>query len=296
MAGVAVLLIISSSINSSSETIEKESSTGEDVQSEQEKDEVTIPDLESDLEIGTDGVVSAIERAEADSDELTTITLITEVNTLYTVAVPAGASSVCEAGDAIAEISVIEPGDKIGVRGKTDAEGRIVPCVSDSHSLRIHGTYENDKVGLTFSYRKSPDGYRLVTDGYDFSTDPQFITGALLMYEDDAKGVSFDSPDTILPPSTTLRVYQNPEGLSADEWAQANAEETNYEQALADPAEITVGQRTAIGYTIRDAYFTDTYIVTYGEYALVVSGEYIEYESDAFHDIERLVSTIRFSY
>ena len=296
LVAVFVVIFMVSSDNSSDVITVDEKGERAGTLSEQEKDEVTIPDLENDLEIGTDGVVSEIERAEADSDELTIITLITEVNTLYTVAVPAGGSSVCEAGDAIAEISVIEPGDKIGVRGKTDAEGRIVPCESEFHSLRIHGVYENDEVGLTFSYRKSPAGYRLITDGYDFSADPQFITGALLMYEDDAKGVSFDSPDIILPPSTALRVYHNPEGLSADAWAQANAEETNYEQALADPAEITVGQRAAIGYTVRGVYFTDTYVVAYGEYVLLVSGEYIEYESEAFHDIERLVRTIEFIY
>ena len=97
------------------------------------------------------------------------------------------------------------------------------------------------------------------------------------------------------PPATILRVYRNPENLSPEEWAKANPAETGFDRALAEPAEISVGLKDAIGYTVDGLYLTDVYTVTYDEYALVITGEYIEYESGPFNDIERLVRTITFT-
>jgi hypothetical protein len=256
---------------------------------------VTAPELEADVEIGTDGVVVAVDMPEAGVNEFAVITLKTDANTLYTVAVPIATPSPCESLDAIAEVALIVPGDKIGVRGKTDGENRIVPCDSEFHQLKIQGAYENPDVGLTFYYQKSPDGYRLDTEGYEFSTDPLFVTGALLMNKSEAEELLSSVEPREAPPATTLRVYQNPEGLSPEEWAEANPSETYFERALAEPAEISVGLKDAIGYTVDGLYLIDVYVVTYGEYALVITGEYMEYESEPFHDIERLVRTIVFT-
>jgi hypothetical protein len=256
---------------------------------------VTVPVLESDVEIGTDGIVVSVEQQGSGTNTVAIITLKTEVNSIYTVAVPTSIPSPCEAPHALADIASIVPGDKIAVRGKTDAEGRIVPCESEFHQLRIQGVYENTDAGLSFFYKKSPDGYLLKTEGYDLSTDPLFVTGAMIANKKEAEELLSSVEPREFPPTTILRVYRNPEGLPAEEWARANPAETDIERALAAPAEISVGREDAIGYTLDGLYLTDVYVVTYGEYALMIRGEYIEYDSEPFKDIGQLVATISFT-
>jgi hypothetical protein len=247
---------------------------------------LTFPELELGVELGTDGVVSAVERSGDAPNEMVIITLQTEVNSVYTVAVPADHAIACAAGDAIADVSMISIGDKIAVRGKTDAGGRVVPCESEFHTLRIRGVYENSDVGLTFNYKKSPNGYLLMTDGYDFSTSTQFVTGALLI---DA------TAESDRPPVTMLRVYKNPDGATPIAWAESNQSETLIHRTLAEPALIAVGREDAIGFTLRGPYLMDVYVVAFGEYVLVINGEYEEYDSESFRDIDDLVRTIVFT-
>ena len=258
-----------------------------DPEAQDEEVTLTYPTLEPDVEIGTDGFVAAVEMIGEGLESTTLITLQTEVNSVYFIALPANHRTVCEAGDALADASVITQGDKIAVRGKTDADGRIVPCESEHHSLRIRGVYKNPDVGLTFTYKKSPAGYVLMTDGYDFSTSSLFVTGALLLPQ---SGV-----DSERPPVTIVRVYNNPDGLEALEWAQENQSETLIHRALAEPAEISVGRKDAIGYTVQGPFFMDIYVTAFGEFVLLINGEYAEYDSEPFQDIGELVRTISFT-
>lgn len=252
------------------------------------------PALESDVEIGTDGVVIEIDRSGIENDEPAIITIQTDANSVYKIAVPTENLSNCEAVEEIAEVGLIAIGDKISIRGKTDGEGRIVPCDSEFHQMKVRGVYENNEIGLSFNYKKSPEGYMLETENKEFSTSEDFVTGALLVNKKDAEALLSSSVPGEFPPTTMVRVYNNPNELSPDEWASANPDETGYNRALAEPAEISVGRKEAIGYTVDGLYLTDVYVTTYNEYALVVTGEYIEYESEPFNDIEQLVATIVF--
>ena len=244
------------------------------------------PILEPNVGVGTDGVVAAVETSSGDSGEVLLITLQTEVNSFYRVTVPLDHVVACEAGNAIADVRVITPGDKIAIRGTTDSSGRIVPCESEHHSLTIHGVYHNADAGLSFNYKKGPGGFVLVNDEYEFSTSSQFVTGALLLSSRDT--VSERSPITM------LRVYRNPDLMESEEWARANPSETFIHRIGIEPAEISVGGEDAIGFTLQGPFLMDVYVVAYSEYILVINGEYEEYDSPPFHDIGELVDTIAF--
>ena len=267
------------------ESVDMESESESELQDEGAT--LSFPALEPDVEIGTDGFVAAVETTGDAANATSLITLQTEVNSVYFVAVPLDPATACEAGEAIADVRVIMEGDKIAVRGKTDADGRIVPCESEHHSLRIRGVYENPDVGLTFNYKKSPEGYVLMTEGYDFSTSSLFVTGALLL--------PYNMLGADRPPATIVRVYQNPENLNAEEWARANEAETLIHRITTEPAAITVGGRDAVGYTLRGPFYMDVYVVAYDGSVLMINGEYAEYDSEPFRDIGEMVRTISFT-
>lgn len=255
----------------------------------------TVPVLESDVELGTDGVVTKIDMSGVESGEPALVTIKTDANSLYTIAIPVADIAACEAAENIADIYGLVPGDKLSVRGITDVEGRVVTCASEFHQLKARGTYQNVDAGLTFNYKKSPDGYLLETEDYEFSSDPAFVTGVVLTDEKDAAELLASTVPREAPPTIKLLVYENPDELSPIEWVKAYPVESSYTRALAEETEISVGRADAIGYTIDGLYLTDVYVVSYNKKALIIKGEYIDFESEIFKDLDQLVATIVFT-
>jgi hypothetical protein len=262
---------------------------------EEEKDPNSPTALEVGVELGTDGTVVAVDSSGIAADGPALINFKTDGNSVYTIAVPSMGLPNCVAANQIADVSDIVPGDRVSIRGKTDEEGRIVPCESDTHQLTVKGVYKNENVGLDFAYLKSPNGYLLQTEGDQFSNDPSFVSGAVLMNKKEAEEMLLSDVPREFPPAIRLRVYDNPEKRSPLEWTKEKTVESNYEFAMAEPVEITVGNESAVGYTTDGLYLTDTFVVGYGDYILIVTGEYVDTESAIFTDLEQLVDTITFT-
>ncbi|NCN11994.1 hypothetical protein GW937_01595 [Candidatus Kaiserbacteria bacterium] len=255
----------------------------------------TVTALESNVEIGTEGFATNVDVSGAAFDEPVLITFETDGDSLHTIAVPTIELPLCAAYGKIADVNDILIGDRLSVRGMTDEDGRLVPCDSDLHFLTISTVYTDETTGLTFVYRKSPDGYLREGDEYKISTDPNFVTGVALTTKKGALELLLSDVPRELPPSIKLRVYKNSEEQSPLEWAKANAVESNYALALFEPAEISVGKREAVGFTADGLYMAKIYIVAFGENILTITGEYLEEDSMAYRDIEQIVNTVSFS-
>jgi hypothetical protein len=296
----AVVLIIGvmyflGACNSPEEQVINMETAGEVTPEQVEVNTPTQPALESGVELGTDGTVTAVDLSGIAADGPALITIETDASSVFVVAVPSMGLPLCAAKEAVADAGAIAVGDSVSVRGMTDAVGNIVPCESTLHFLKVHGVYQNSEVGLTFEYQKSPDGYQVETGGGKFSSDPSFVTGALLTDKKAAAELLSSVEPREFPPVITLRVYKNPEKLSPAEWVKAKPIETNFARALAEPVAITVGRADAVGFTTDGLYATDTYVVTYDDFVLVVTGEYSDPESAIFQDLEQVVASIIFA-
>lgn len=82
------------------------------------------------------GTVSAIDASQIAVDGPTEITLDTEDGETV-AAVPSMGINLCPATDAIVDVSTLEVGDTVAVRGRADSQGRLVPCESESHYLEL---------------------------------------------------------------------------------------------------------------------------------------------------------------
>lgn len=259
-----------------------------------QRDSDTPTAFESGVEIGTDGTVLTVDTSGVAADNPALITFRTDGNSVHLIAVPSMGIQLCAATKSIADVSTITPGDRVSVRGKTDGEGRVVPCESDTHQLVVKGLYAAESVGFTFMYPKSPKGYLIQTEERQVSGDPMLVTSILLMSEVGAEEILLSDVPREFPPVIRLRVYNNPEGHSPLEWTKENTIESNYALAMAEPVEIIVGREKAVGYTTDGLYLTDTYVVGYGDRILVISGEYINPEDAIFADLEQLVDSVSF--
>lgn len=262
----------------------------------QEEGTTTTPiGLEVGVELGTDGTVLEVDTTGVAADGPALITFKTDGNSTYVIAIPSMGLPLCAASKNVADVYDIMLGDKISVRGKTNEVGQIVPCESETHAFTVKRIYSDVISGLTFTYRISPDGYQLQTDGFQFSEDSSFISGVLLTNKKESAELPLNDVPRESSPAIKFRVYTNPEKLSPMEWTKKNGTESNYELAAAEPVEITVATANAVGYTTDGSYLTDTYVVEYDDHILVITGEYIDTESAIYTDLEELVKTISFA-
>ncbi len=299
MIGALLLLIVSAvyfSLRESSQ--EMPTPTESDVAKDPllQKADSTLQTLESGVELGTDGIVTALDLSGVAFDAPALITIKTDSDSLYAIAIPTMGLPLCAAQEKIADVYEISPGDKVSVRGITDEAGQIVPCTSETHQFIVSGVYLNTDTGLAFEYRKGPGGYSMKeTKGQQFSTGTTFVTDIMLTNKADAEELLLSDFPRELPPSISLRVYKNSEKLLPVEWTRTKSVESNYDFAVTEPVEISVGGKKAVGYTIDGLYAADTYVVAFGDYILIITGQYIDSESEIYRDLEKLVDTVSFT-
>lgn len=82
------------------------------------------------------GTITEIDSSQIAADGPTEITLEADSETIV-VAVPSMGINLCASADNIVDISSLEVGDMLDVRGRIDTEGRIVPCESELHYLEL---------------------------------------------------------------------------------------------------------------------------------------------------------------
>lgn len=89
------------------------------------------------------GTITEIDNSQIAADGPTEITLESDSETVI-VAVPSMGINLCAAADNIIDISSLEVGDVLDVRGRLDMEGRIVPCESELHYLELSSEEETE--------------------------------------------------------------------------------------------------------------------------------------------------------
>lgn len=83
------------------------------------------------------GTVTNVNLEQMAVDGPALISIESEQNITYTVAVPSMGLPLCAARENIADVSDINVGDALAVRGKTNAEGYIIPCEDAAHFLQV---------------------------------------------------------------------------------------------------------------------------------------------------------------
>lgn len=210
----------------------------------------------------------------------------------HTIAVPSMGINLCAARDAISGLSQVAVGDFVEVRGAQDEEGNIVPCDDASHYLTIMGYAYDETFGFEFTYRKGPDGYVTLEDRESQHSD--FVTGLMLINEEEYRILQESTDAREGPPTMNMRVYRNDANLHPPVWAMRNPNETNYNLMIGEPEETVVGGANAIRYTVDGLYPIDTYVVAHGEHVYVLMGAYLERDSQIYVDFQTLVASFNF--
>lgn len=242
-------------------------------------------------EVLVTGTVSAVDRSQLAIDGPTVVTVVTADGLEKTVAVPSMGINLCRAAERIAEVGQLAVGDVVTVRG-AEENGAVVPCGGALDMLTITGKVLDAVYGYQFEYYKGPDGYATFEDPATGHRD--FVTGIVLYNARDYAALAVsDEPREGLP-AIRLRVYQNPEHLSASVWTFRNASEVNYQLKLGDESEAVIGGANATHFVTDGLYATDVYVVAHGAHVYVLTGDYGSEESTIRQDFTDLVNSFSF--
>lgn len=199
----------------------------------------------------------------------------------------------CAASDQVTSPHLIAPGDFIEVEGTLDEQGAIVPCERPTDYLRVHGTLSDAELGLSFVYRKGPNGY-IVGEPPMMSMDPEFVKGYDLMLESDYMELQNSTEPREGPPTIQVRAYRNVDNEWSTTWPGNHPMESNIELSTEEPEDIVIGGANAVKYTVDGLYPTLTYVVAHGSYVFVFTGAYLDENSPQRMDIETVLESVTF--
>lgn len=176
----------------------------------------------------------------------------------------------------------------------TSEDQPLVAVTGESEPAVVDVVHEAS--GFGFSYPKGTGGYVLETSsGGDLIDDQSFVTGYELSAAAEAAALA-DAPDVPRegPPTIQIMIYANAEGLSPAAWVATNPEASNIALALSEPTEAVVSGEAAVRYQIDGLYRSDVVVMARGEYVVLLTGAYLDAESEIRNDFQELVESVEF--
>ena len=166
-------------------------------------------------------------------------------------------------------------------------EGSKNQAVEDSVA-----TFSSKELGIEFVYQTGPLGY-VLQEVIPTENDSDFLRSIVLTRTEDAVDVG-----QVLggegPPTITIVVFKNPENQEPKMWADKHPESSNINLKRGDVTEESVGGVNAIRYMADGLYVSENVVAAYGENVYVISGMYLDEESQLRKDFSPLLESVRF--
>lgn len=146
-------------------------------------------------------------------------------------------------------------------------------------------------LGYEFNYQDGQEGY--VTFEDTNSDNPDFVSGIILADWEEYEEFTTSTDVREGPPTMNVRVYNNPQSLTASQWLTEHGSEVNYATVSKEEA-TTVAGVPAIYLLTDGLYQTNTYVVAHNNHIYILSGSYIDVNDQINSDFEVLVESFNF--
>lgn len=163
--------------------------------------------------------------------------------------------------------------------------------VDTSKVVQNNATYSDAGVGIEFTYRTGPDGY-VVQELTPAPSTSDLIRTVILMQTSDANK---EMPEGGEGPATiTIQVVKNSKKQHPAVWADAHHIYSNINLKRGEVKEYVLGGANAVRYDADGLYTSDNVVVAHGENMYVITGNYIDIDSDIRTDFISLLESITF--
>lgn len=152
-------------------------------------------------------------------------------------------------------------------------------------------TYSSAELGIEFSYRPGPTGY-VLEEITPVGSDLNLVRTIILKQTVDAdreQPLGGEGPATI-----AINIFKNTKKQWPAVWAEENIQFSNINLKTGTPSEVVVGEANAIRYMADGLYASDNVVVAHGENMYVLSGMFIDADSQLRKDFSPIVESIKF--
>lgn len=152
-------------------------------------------------------------------------------------------------------------------------------------------TFSNNDLGIQFSYPTGPDGYVLgQATSTNLTSEP--LSSLILFRTEDV--VNQPPAGGEGPPVIGFMVFRNQQNQEPQNWAASNTRYSNISLKIGDISETSINGQRAIRYRADGLYASENIVSTYKDKAYIMTGQYIDEDSDIRRDFEEIIKTVRF--
>lgn len=164
------------------------------------------------------------------------------------------------------------------------------------------GTYEthtDEEVGLSFSYRVEPNGYRLDLVEFDAAPslgDPGFVKGYRLMLKSDYLELQKADEPREGPPTINILIFENDDNETASAWVDNNDSFSNTVLLVGEiERNVILAGADAVFYTYDGLYTNDAVVAVHDGYVYMLSGSYFDPNQMIRKDFQTLLDSVEFT-
>lgn len=152
--------------------------------------------------------------------------------------------------------------------------------------------YRNSDLGISFEYKKEPNGYTLLEEEADLKVKPGIVNIITLMNTKEYTEMMSSNIPRESPPGISIMILDNPENLSAKSWAEDRKQISLFDSKLTTLVEKNIGGAPAVIYKADGLYQNDMIVVNNNFKIYVISGGYNAPTDTIRKDFEKLVESI----
>lgn len=160
------------------------------------------------------------------------------------------------------------------------------PIVTPTESQTL--TYTGTDIGLKFKYTNE----YIVDERMPVDLGEVMIKTIILPRVEDVNNPPPEGGEGA--PVITISVFTNEDNQSADVWALENEQYSLFNLKLGDESEAVVGGANAVRYMADGLYASENYVVAHGGLIYVITGQFMDENSDIRNDFVNLVESIEF--
>jgi len=150
--------------------------------------------------------------------------------------------------------------------------------------------YSSPEIGFEFSYKTGPAGY-VLTESTPEGEENLVRSLVLMTYADANKDIPSGGEG---PAIMTILIFKNTEKQKSQAWADEHIAYSSINLKMGEVSEAVVGGANAIRYRVDGLYTSDNAIVAHGDNVYVLTGAFLDENSDLHRDFGPLVESVRF--